>query len=356
MATVDEMLAQALRHHRAGRLAEADLFYRQILNDWPTNAEALHLFGVLAAQNGAHAVAAQLIARAIELKPTYGDFHASYGNVLYLQGKLGEGAESYRQAMYLTYIKHMPFGFDEILERAAKPPSTVTMPPPDTKVGMYKSQTLQDLFLDRWVFRGAMEGSFIDIGAHDGITYSNTWFFEKIRDWKGVSIEPNPAVFKRLVANRSCDALNCCISDQLGTVEFRRISGFSEMLSGIVSKYDAAHLRRIEDELKQHGGSSEIITVDACRFRDVVERFALSEITYVSIDTEGGELGILETIDFKRTFVHALTVECNANVPGPMMSVMQANNFELIKSLGPDLLFLNRASRFYAPYEQLRRA
>ena len=49
MATVEDMLAQALTHHRAGRLNEADLFYRQILTDWPNNPDALHRFGVLAA-------------------------------------------------------------------------------------------------------------------------------------------------------------------------------------------------------------------------------------------------------------------------------------------------------------------
>jgi hypothetical protein len=127
------------------------------------------------------------------------------------------------------------------------------------------------------------------------------------------------------------------------------------MLSGIVNKYDVEHVRRIEEELKQHGGSSEVISVEACRFGDVAERFGLSDVTYVSIDTEGGELAILESIDFKRIFVHAVTVECNVNRPDPMKAVMQANNFELIKSLGPDLLFLNRGSRFYAPYDELRR-
>src|SRR5882672_6232236 len=356
MATREEMLAQALQHHRAGRLAEADLFYRQILHDWPTSAEALHLFGVLLAQLKQHEAAAQLIGRAIELKPRQGDFHASYGNVLYLQGKLREGADSYKLAMFHSYIKHMPFGFDEILERASKPFREFNVAGADTDIGAYKSQTLQDLFLDRWVFRGFRDGCFIDIGAHDGITLSNTWFFEKTRAWNGVCVEPNPVVFKRLAANRRCKALNCCISDKPETVEFRKITGYSEMLSGIAAKYDLLHRKRIEDELKEHGGSSEIIEMRARTFGDIAAESGLSEITYVSIDTEGGELAILQSIDFERIFVHALTVECNLNRPEPMISVMRESNFELIKSLGPDLLFLNRGSPFFAPYDQLRNA
>ena len=356
MATREEMLAQALQHHRAGRLAEADLFYRQILHDWPTSAEGLHLFGVLLAQSSQHEAAAQLIERAIELKPRQGDFHASYGNVLYLQGKLREGADSYKLAMYHTYIKHMPFGFEEILERASKPFKEFEAAGAETDIGAYKSQTLQDLFLDRWVFRGHREGCFIDIGAHDGITLSNTWFFEKARTWHGICVEPNPVVFKRLAANRRCKVLNCCISDKSEIVEFRKITGYSEMLSGIAAKYNPQHQKRIEDELKEHGGSSEIIEMPARTFGDIAAETGLSEVTYVSIDTEGGELSILQSIDFRQIFVHALTVECNLNQQEPMISVMRENKFELIKSLGPDLLFLNRRSPFFPPYNRLRNA
>src|SRR4029453_17765049 len=100
MATVEDLLAQALAHHRAGRLNEADLFYRQILTDWPNNPDALHRFGVLPAQLGHHEPAANLIGRAIQQKPASGDFYAILGNVLYLQGKLLDGQEAEKLRMY----------------------------------------------------------------------------------------------------------------------------------------------------------------------------------------------------------------------------------------------------------------
>src|SRR5882672_7604531 len=121
MATASELLTRGLSHHRAGRFAEADLLYRQVLHDWPNDVDGLHLMGVLFAQTGQHETAAGLIGRALELRPDRGDFHATLGNVLYLQGKLREGGDSYKRAMYLSYLKHMPFGFDEILQRAGDP-------------------------------------------------------------------------------------------------------------------------------------------------------------------------------------------------------------------------------------------
>ena len=354
MATVEDLLAQALTHHRAGRLNEADLFYRQILTDWPNNPDALHRFGVLAAQLGHHEPAAALIARAIQQKPTSGDYYASLGNVLYLQGKLHDGQEAYKVAMYLAYIKHMPFGFDEILARASKPSLHQRQPKGTAEVNAYKSQALQDLFLDRWVFRELEGGQFLDIGAHDGVTYSNTWFFEKHRGWHGVCVEPNPAVFKRLMANRTCTTLNCCVSDIAGSVRFQKITGYSEMLSGIVDKYEADHVQRIRDEMRDQGGSSEIISVNARTFADVAAEHGLSEINYLSIDTEGGEYEILRSIDFRRSFVHAISAEYRVRQREAMIALMREQNFELIKSMGSDLLFLNRRSSIYSAYDRLR--
>jgi Flp pilus assembly protein TadD len=54
-------LEQALRHHRAGRLQEAEALYRQILATAPNHADALHMLGVLSAQTGKQEAAAGLI-------------------------------------------------------------------------------------------------------------------------------------------------------------------------------------------------------------------------------------------------------------------------------------------------------
>lgn len=58
----------ALRHHRAGQLAEAEAIYRGILAASPDHADTLHLLGVLASQRGRHNTAIELIGRAIDLK------------------------------------------------------------------------------------------------------------------------------------------------------------------------------------------------------------------------------------------------------------------------------------------------
>ena len=130
-------------------------------------------------------------------------------------------------------------------------------------------------------------GTFVDIGAHDGVTYSNSFFFETMRGWRGVAIEPNPDVFAKAAANRKCTVLNCCVSNEAGTVPFLKISGYSEMLSGIVDNYHPEHRQRIEQEIRQFGGSAEVIPVETRTLNDIAAQCGLDEISYLSIDTEG---------------------------------------------------------------------
>ncbi|MCP4248937.1 MAG: tetratricopeptide repeat protein, partial [bacterium] len=63
------MLNSAVERHRAGRLAEAESLYKQILVLEPGNADSLHLLGVLASEAGHHERAASFISKAIQRKP-----------------------------------------------------------------------------------------------------------------------------------------------------------------------------------------------------------------------------------------------------------------------------------------------
>lgn len=80
--TVSEAIAVAVQFHQAGRLAEADDIYRQVLAGDPQNASAWHLRGVVASQLGNNPAAIQCIQRAIELLPAYAEAHNNLGVVL----------------------------------------------------------------------------------------------------------------------------------------------------------------------------------------------------------------------------------------------------------------------------------
>jgi predicted O-linked N-acetylglucosamine transferase (SPINDLY family) len=89
----------ALQHYIAGRLAEAESIYRQILQSDPNQPVALHMLGVIAHQVGKNDTAVDLITRALAIKPDYGDAHNNLGTALEDLGKMDEAVASYRKAL-----------------------------------------------------------------------------------------------------------------------------------------------------------------------------------------------------------------------------------------------------------------
>jgi protein O-GlcNAc transferase len=99
MATIPEAFMAAQRHHRAGRLAEAEQGYRGILAIDPKHSGSLHFLGVIAHQSGRGDIAVQLIGRALAVDPGSAEAHVNLANALKDQGKLDPAIAHYRQAL-----------------------------------------------------------------------------------------------------------------------------------------------------------------------------------------------------------------------------------------------------------------
>jgi predicted O-linked N-acetylglucosamine transferase (SPINDLY family) len=100
-SALQNLLNTALQHHQAGRLAEAESIYRQILALDPRHADSLHLLGVLAHQVGRPDVAAGLIGQAIAVRGDDSLYHNNLANALRDQGRPDEAMASYRCALEL---------------------------------------------------------------------------------------------------------------------------------------------------------------------------------------------------------------------------------------------------------------
>ncbi len=99
--TTATLLREAMTQHQAGRLAEASALYQQILQIDSTNADALHLSGLIAQQTGQLDIAAELIALAIAFKPA-APMYYHLGLVQQMRGDLAAAAENYRHALTLN--------------------------------------------------------------------------------------------------------------------------------------------------------------------------------------------------------------------------------------------------------------
>ncbi len=176
----------------------------------------------------------------------------------------------------------------------------------------FYSQYTQDEFLEKNVFKGFKNGIFVDVGAHDGKCINNTLYFEEQHQWKGINIEPLQEIYNRLIVNRpTCVNLNCAISNENGTAEFIANQGYTEMLSGLLSEYEKAHHQRGERERRQFGGTSQIITVPTRRLDSIFQEYNLNRIHYLSIDVEGAEFKVIQSIDFSKIFIDVISFENN---------------------------------------------
>jgi hypothetical protein len=96
---------------------------------------------------------------------------------------------------------------------------------------------------------------FLDIGADDGIRFSNCNFFEEILNCNSITINARTNVFNNLIKNRKCLCENIVLSDTEETTNFLDIKGYGLGLSGLVKKYDKRHVKRIKHELKNNNSS-----------------------------------------------------------------------------------------------------
>jgi predicted O-linked N-acetylglucosamine transferase (SPINDLY family) len=94
-------LQQAVALHQQGRLAEAKKLYRQVLATMPAQPDALHFLGVLEAQQGNPAAAADLIGRAVKLVPGNGAFHGNLGKAFLALDRPKDALASCDQAIRL---------------------------------------------------------------------------------------------------------------------------------------------------------------------------------------------------------------------------------------------------------------
>ncbi len=100
-AVVADTLRRAVQHHQAGRLAEAEAIYREILRHQPDQTDALHLLGRVAYQVGRHQAALELIGRALAINAAIPSYYHDLGLVYQALDRLEDAAGSYRHALAL---------------------------------------------------------------------------------------------------------------------------------------------------------------------------------------------------------------------------------------------------------------
>jgi FkbM family methyltransferase len=212
----------------------------------------------------------------------------------------------------------------------------------------YYSQEGQDRYLDTSVFKGFRNGVFVDVGAHDGKTINNTFFFEESCGWSGINIEPIREVFDKLSANRpACININCAVSDIDGTAEFICNRGYTEMISGLKEHYDSRHCARLQRENTRFKGHTEIIRVPTKRLSTIFTEHAIDHVHYLSIDVEGAEFSVIQSINFEDVFIDVIGFENNyTDSSTPIVNYLETKGYVRLPYKCLDIFMIHKNSPF----------
>lgn len=94
-----QLLAHAIHCHQVGNLPEAEATYRQILQQSPNHAEALHYLGLIAAQFGSFGDAVALMEKALKAAPRNPYLLNDLGETYKQLARIDESIKSFRQAV-----------------------------------------------------------------------------------------------------------------------------------------------------------------------------------------------------------------------------------------------------------------
>ncbi len=187
-----------------------------------------------------------------------------------------------------------------------------------------KAQLFQDLFV---LFQTGEKrnGYFVEFGATNGITLSNTYLLEKEFGWKGILAEPGRGWHDDLHRNRLCVIETRCVWSKSGEqLEFNEVA--EGELSTIVAFTDSDG----HSAARKHGKK---YTVDTISLNDLLKNNGAPDcIDYLSVDTEGSEFTILANFDFSKYDVRIITVEHN-------FTAMREKIHSLLKSKGYARIF-----------------
>ena len=172
------------------------------------------------------------------------------------------------------------------------------------------SQLGQDLFVAS-NSDNTKENYFVEFGATDGVTNSNTYILEKFFGWKGLLIEPAKVWHEDLMQNRECMIDKRCIYKESGKlVSFLEVETIGDAEPGLSTMEEYADNGDWASKLRLKKSTNNI--VPTITLNDILDEYkAPYLISYMSIDTEGSELDIIKSFDFQKRKIKIITIEHN---------------------------------------------
>jgi len=179
--------------------------------------------------------------------------------------------------------------------------------------------------------------TFIDIGANDGVLFSNTFKFAK-NGARGVCIEPSPLAFRKLKLNQLLNKGVCClnkaISNSNGKVLLQE-DGYESTLSKIVSEQ-----------------KDKSLNISCITFDNLFKKYPnFINVDLVSIDVEGHEIEVLQGLTDQNFYSKIIIIESDKLEIDELNNLKCLDNYNPVISNGINTFYVNNKEEIEIPHE-----
>lgn len=199
-----------------------------------------------------------------------------------------------------------------------------------------------DQKLEKWLDYD--NGYFVEIGANDGISQSNTCYFERHRNWKGLLVEPVPHNYlsckkHRSSANRvfchACVSFDYC--DKFVEIIYSNLMSTPKGVESDIS--DPFHHAESGKRFMRSTDENFVFGAPAATLNSLLKKAgAPKRIDLLSLDVEGGEIEVLKGIDHKEFRFKYLCIENRS--PEKLIGYLESQDYAFLEKLSKhDYLF-----------------
>jgi FkbM family methyltransferase len=214
---------------------------------------------------------------------------------------------------------------------------------------MHYSQCEEDNCLYDLFFKDKKNGTYIELGALDGILYSNTKFFEDSLNWKGILIEPHPEKFKLLKQNRPNNFLfNDLVSCYDDEVTFKYFVDGHAAVSGVESTLSQHHYDVYYNNTDNNIFPQSCMLMKPKSLTEIVKSTNVTHIDFLSLDVEGHEYEVLKSWDFSIP-IDVILIETLGVQPERdqlCREILLSNNYKFIQQFKHNEIYVLQSSPY----------
>ncbi|NET76666.1 FkbM family methyltransferase [Okeania sp. SIO1F9] len=287
------------------KLDEAVVEYQKAIEINPNSALYYYNLGEVLAQQGKLNKAVDNFTKAVEIQPYFYKFQSNLGQAFHRKNLLDSAISCYRKVLAIKPYSGMDcYNLAEVLYKKQEWEEAVTFYKRAAKISpqkFKKSFGLNGLDLKLADYLNFDNGFFIEAGANNGISQSNTVFLERYRNWTGVLIEPIPDLVKLCRHNRPR-----CVVENYALVPFNYDRDEIDMhYCNLMSLVKQA---MSEEEVKKHIKrgcelqkiETYVVKVPVTTLNFILEKHKVKRIDLLSLDVEGFELQVLQGLNFNQ--------------------------------------------------------